>query len=59
MDNFHKLLTMGITASIGLTVLLFNLEWDIIIGLQEDVVVIREDVAYIKGTINNWYNGTK
>jgi len=45
---------MGISASVGLTMFLFGLEWEIIIGLQEDVTIVREDVAYIKGTIEAW-----
>ncbi len=52
MDNFHKMIVMGITAVAGLTVLLFNFEMTMIIGLQEDVGVIREDVGYIKGVLN-------
>jgi len=55
MDAFHKLLIMGISASVGLTLFLFNLEWDIILGLQTDVTVVREDVAYIKGQIDKYW----
>jgi len=59
MDGFHKLIIMGISASVSLTVFLFGLEWDIITGLQEDVTVVREDVAYIKGSIDRyWLNST-
>ena len=55
MDGFHKLLIMGISASVGLTMFLFQvIEWPAIIGLQEDTTIIREDVAYIKGIIESW-----
>jgi len=54
MDGFHKLIIMGISASVGLTMFLFGLEWDIITSLQKDVTVVREDVAYIKGIIESW-----
>jgi len=62
VDGFHKLLIMGISASVGLTLFLFQvIEWPAIIGLQEDVTIIREDVAYIKGSITSieaWYNSS-
>lgn len=52
MDGFHKLLIMGISASIGLTLFLFNLDWGVIQTIQADVGVVREDVAFIKGLLN-------
>ncbi len=59
MDGFHKLLVMGISASVGLTMFLFGLDYDLTIGIQEDVSVVREDVAYMKGLMNRyWLNGT-
>jgi len=45
---------MGITASVGLTIFLFNIEWSVITGLQTDVSIVREDVAYIKGVLEAW-----
>ena len=54
MDGFHKLIIMGISASVGLSIFLFNLGWDVILGLQDDVTVIGQDVAYIKGRIELW-----
>ena len=54
MDGFHKLIIMGISASVGLTVFLFNIEWSVITNLQTDVSIVREDVAYIKGVIESW-----
>jgi len=55
MDGFHKLIIMGITASVGLTMFLFQvIEWPAIVALQEDVTIIREDVGYIKGIIEAW-----
>ena len=45
---------MGISASVGLTVLLFNIGFGVVMDVTEDVTVIREDVAYIKGKIEAW-----
>ena len=59
MDRFHQMIIMGISASVGLTVFLFGIEWDFLTGLSEDVSVVREDVAYMKGLMENyWLNGT-
>lgn len=44
----HKYLLLGISSSIGLTMFLFS----IVMGLAEDVSVVREDVAYIKGVLD-------
>ena len=43
---------MGISASVGLTLFLFGLNWEVIQTIQEDVTVVREDVAFIKGLLN-------
>jgi len=45
---------MGITASIGLTMFLFNIGWEFSQGIANDVGIVREDVAYIKGVIETW-----
>ena len=45
---------MGITASVGLTMFLFGLGWDFMQGVATDVTVVREDVAFIKGTLARW-----
>ena len=42
-----KYLLLGISASIGLTIFLFN----IVLGLAEDVSAVRVDVGYIKGVL--------
>ena len=59
MDGFHKLIIMGISASIGLTLFLFNIQWEAVTGLQNDVTIVRESVARIEGGLNRyWINGT-
>ena len=59
MDRFHQLLIMGIGASVGLTILLFQLQWEVVIALQDDVTIVRESVARIEGGLNRyWINGT-
>ena len=47
-NTAHKYLLLGISASIGLTMFLFSF----VLGLAEDVSVVREDVAYIKGVLD-------
>ena len=49
------MIVLGIGAVAALTVLLFNFEWTVVLGLQEDVTVIREDVAYIKGSLDRYW----
>ena len=51
------MIIMGISASVGLTMFLFNLEWDVITNLQSDIGVVKEDVAYIKGVLEAWTEG--
>lgn len=51
MDSFHKMIILGISASVGLTVFVFN----IVLGLSDDVTAVREDVAYIKGTLDAYW----
>ncbi len=46
----HKFLLLGISASIGLTMFVFN----VVMGLSDDVSIVREDVGYIKGVISSW-----
>jgi len=48
---------MGITASVGLTMFLFNIGWEFMQGVAGDVSIVREDVAYIKGVIESWAEG--
>ena len=50
----HKYLLLGISAAIGLTIFLFNFEWAVITGIEEDVATIQQDVGYIKGVIASW-----
>ncbi len=50
---------MGISASVGLTLFLFGLNWDVIQTIQGDVTVVREDIAYIRGSLDAyWFNNT-
>jgi len=59
MDGFHKLLIMGISASVGLTLFLFQvIEWPAIVALQEDSTIIRESVARIEGKLDTYWNNT-
>ena len=51
------MLIMGISASVGLTIFLFTLQWEIVTALQSDVTVVREDVAYIKGSLDRYWLG--
>jgi len=57
VDGFHKLIIMGISASVGLTMFLFGLGWDFMQGVADDVTVVREDVAFIKGILARWEEG--
>ncbi len=52
------MLIMGISASIGLTLFLFNIQWDAVTGLQDDVTIVRESVARIEGGLTRYWNGT-
>jgi len=54
MDNgTHKLLVMGIVASVGFTVYISGILFGAVTGIQTDVKSLIEEVGYIKGMINS------
>ena len=54
--SVHKLLMLGIAAGISLTIFLFQLSWNEILSIGEDVTIVRESVARIEGRIDSWYS---
>ncbi len=51
----HKLFIYGLIAAVSLTVFLFQLSWTEIMGIGEDVSVVKEDVAYIRGQMDRYW----
>ena len=51
----HKFFVYGIMGAISLTIFLFGLAWTEIGIIGEDVSVVREDVAYIKGQLDTYW----
>jgi len=53
MDNgTHKLLLMGIVASVGFTVYIAGILFGTVNGIQTDVKSLIEEVGYIKGILD-------
>lgn len=51
-DQIHKLLVVGIVASVSFTVYIAGLLFGAVTGLQTDVKGLLEDVGYIKGVLD-------
>ena len=54
--SLYKFVVLGLSAAIGLSIFLFNLSWMEITAIADDVGVVKEDVAYIKGIVSTWPN---
>lgn len=51
-DQIHKLLVVGIVASVSFTVYIAGLLFGTLTELQGDVKGLLEDVGYIKGVLD-------
>lgn len=53
MENgTHKLLLMGIVASVSFTVYISGILFGAVTGIENDVKVLIQDIGYIKGVID-------
>jgi len=53
MDNgTHKLLLMGIVASVSFTVYIAGMLFGAVTGIQTDVKGLLEEIGYIKGVLD-------
>lgn len=56
--TIHRLFVYGLAAVASLTVLLFQLSWTEITSIGNNVDVVREDVAYMKGLMDRYWTET-
>jgi hypothetical protein len=56
-DNSHRILLIGISASLSFTVFVAGIIFGELGHINDDVDVLLTDVGYIRGVIDSWDEG--